>query len=215
MAHLLKSIPFQLVAHLLKSIPLSIGCSTTKKEGLLEGKVLRKKDVEGAVSLEAKSDSYAICAFDNRVEAKKKVADHCHFTGLYRGAAHMKCNIDYCFKKCPIPVLFHNLKNYDAHLIVSNLEKLNTKKESISAIAQNSEKFITFSLNRLEFKDSFSFLSSSLDKLDKLTKYEDNKLRDNWQEHFKYNFKGKYIKNEKDVFLLTEKGVYPYDYCND
>ena len=165
--------------------------------------------------LEAKKCFLCNGAFNNKVEAKKKVADHCHFTGLYRGAAHMKCNIDFCFKKYHIPVFFHNLKNYDAHLIISNLEKLNTKKESISVIAQNSEKFITFSLNRLEFKDSFSFLSSSLEKLVKLTKYEDNKLRDNWQEHFKYSFKGKYIKNEKDLFLLTEKGVYPYDYCND
>ena len=26
-------------------------------------------------------------AFNSKVEAKKKVADHCHFTGLYRGAA--------------------------------------------------------------------------------------------------------------------------------
>ena len=32
LAHLLKSIPFQLVAHLPKSIPLSIGCSTTEPE---------------------------------------------------------------------------------------------------------------------------------------------------------------------------------------
>ena len=177
--------------------------------------------------LEAKKCFLCNGAFNNKVEAKKKVADHCHFTGLYRGAAHMKCNIDFCFKKYHIPVFFHNLKNYDAHLIISNLEKLNTKKESISVIAQNSEKFITFSLNRLEFKDSFSFLSSSLEKLVKLTKYgsasgttealasRNNKLRDNWQEHFKYSFKGKYIKNEKDLFLLTEKGVYPYDYCND
>ena len=126
----------------------------------------------------------------------------------------MECNIDYCFQKYHIPVFFHSLKNYDAHLI-SNLEKLNTKKESISVIAQNSEKFITFSLNKLEFKDSFSFLSSSLDKLVKLTKYEDNKLRNNWQENFKYSFKGKYIKDEKNLFLLTEKGVHPYGYCND
>ena len=100
-------------------------------------------------------------------------------------------------------------------MIISNLEKLNTKKESISVIAQNSETFITFSLNRLEFKDSFSFLSSSLEKLVKLTNYEDNKLRPDWENHFKYSFQGKYSKNEKVLFLLTEKGVYPYDYCND
>ena len=184
-------------------------------EQMKKPKDMIMSDLDEIKHLEAKKCFLCNGAFNNKVEAKKKVADHCHFTGLYRGAAHMKCNIDYCFKKYHIPVFFHNLKNYDAHLIISNLEKLNTKKESISVIAQNSEKFITFSLNRLEFKDSFSFLSSSLEKLVKLTKYEDNKLRDNWQEHFKYSFKGKYIKNEKDLFLLTEKGVYPYDYCND
>ena len=184
-------------------------------EQMKNSKDIDMTDLDEIKHLEAKKCFLCNGAFDNRVEAKKKVADHCHFTGLYRGAAHMKCNIDYCFKKYHIPVFFHNLKNYDAHLIISNLEKLNTEKRQISVIAQNSEKFITFSLNRLEFKDSFSFLSSSLEKLVKLTKYEDNKLRDNWQEHFKYSFKGKYIKNEKYLFLLTEKGVYPYDYCND
>ena len=184
-------------------------------EQMKESKDIDMTDLDEIKFLEAKKCFLCNRAFDNRVEAKKKVADHCHFTGLYRAAAHMKCNIDYCFKTIHIPVFFHNLKNYDAHLIISNLEKLNTTKESVSVIAQNSEKFITFSLNRLEFKDSFSFLSPSLDKLVKLTKYEDNKLRDNWQENFKYSFKGKYIKNEKDLFLLTEKGVYPYDYCND
>ena len=54
-----------------------------------------------------------------------------------------------------------------------------------------------------------------MEKLVKLTKYEDNKFRDNWQENFNHSFKGKCIKDEKDLFLLTEKGVYPSDYCND
>ena len=81
----------------------------------------------------------------------------------------MQCKVDYRFKTYHVPVFFHSLQNYDARLITSNLEKLSPKQESVSAIAQNSGKFSTFSLDRLEFKDSFSFLSSSLQKLVKLT----------------------------------------------
>ena len=43
-----------------------------------------------------------------------RVRDHCHLTGKYRGAAHSDCNLNYKFTK-RIPVVFHNLKNYDAH----------------------------------------------------------------------------------------------------
>ena len=42
----------------------------------------------------------------------KKVRDHCHFTGKYRGAAHNKCNLQ--FKKTKFTlVIFHNLSGYD------------------------------------------------------------------------------------------------------
>ena len=43
------------------------------------------------------------------------------------------------------------------------LTDLGVKK--INVIAQNSEKFIMFGFDNLQFKDSFSFLSSSLDRL--------------------------------------------------
>ena len=47
--------------------------------------------------------------------SEKKVRDHCHFTGKYRGATHVKCNLQ--FKKPKFtPVIFHNLSGYDAHL---------------------------------------------------------------------------------------------------
>ena len=44
-----------------------------------------------------------------------KVRDHCHYTGLYRGPMHLLWNLRY---KIPsyIPVVFHNLSVYDAHL---------------------------------------------------------------------------------------------------
>ena len=49
-----------------------------------------------------------------------KVKDHCHLTGEYRGAAHQECNLKY---KEPsfIPVVFHNLSGYDAHLFIKEL----------------------------------------------------------------------------------------------
>ena len=53
------------------------------------------------------------------------VKDHCHVTGRYRGAAHSHCN--YLLRIYPnteeIPVVFHNLKGYDAHhLMQSSVE---------------------------------------------------------------------------------------------
>ena len=106
-------------------------------EKLENSKDIDMTDLDKIKHLEAKKCFLCNGAFNNKVEAKKEVAEHCHFTGLYRGAAHMKGNIDYCFKKYHIPVFWNYLKNYDAHLIISNLEKLNTKQESISVIAQN------------------------------------------------------------------------------
>ena len=51
---------------------------------------------------------------DNGVD---KVRDHCHFTGQYRGAAHNSCNLQ-CRKPMILPVIFHNLQGYDAHLFI-------------------------------------------------------------------------------------------------
>ena len=145
-----------------------------------------------------------------------KVRDHNHLTGKFRGAAHSCCNIHYNYKDVKIPVFFHNLKNYDAHLIISNAHALGKKK--IDVIAQNSEKFISFGYDHLVFKDSFSFLSSSLDKLAKLNKYKeiDGKyvLIDNWMSNFKYSRQNPNVKNDEDLHLATDKGVYPYDYMN-
>ncbi|CAH1107138.1 unnamed protein product [Psylliodes chrysocephalus] len=128
----------------------------------------------------------------------KKVRDHCHLLGKYRNAAHNSCNLNYKVPNC-IPVFFHNLSNYDCHLFI---KELSTKGESVSAIAQTKEKYISFSKSilveksddpkvrdsfiKLRFVDSFRFLARSLDKLsetldslDEVRKYFPNETQFN------------------------------------
>ena len=52
----------------------------------------------------------------------QKVKDHCHYTGIYRGAAHSLCNLRYRIPSY-IPVVFHNLAGYDAHMFIKELAK--------------------------------------------------------------------------------------------
>ena len=49
---------------------------------------------------------------------KRKVKDHCHYTGKFRGAAHSICNLNYNDQK-EIPITIHNA-TYDTHFILNN-----------------------------------------------------------------------------------------------
>ena len=109
----------------------------------------------------------------------RKVRDHCHYTGEYRGAAHSSCNLQY---KVPgyIPMIFHHLSGYDVHLFIRELSK---HTNSMGVITKNKEDYISFSIKvkvgtkidnngvevpievDLRFIDSFRVMSSSLDSL--------------------------------------------------
>ncbi|GBM93215.1 hypothetical protein AVEN_143158-1 [Araneus ventricosus] len=67
------------------------------------------------------------------------VRDHDHLTGVYRGAAQNSCNLNFQIAR-HIPILMHNLKNYDSHLIMHDIAKF--KERRINCIPQNTEKFI-------------------------------------------------------------------------
>ena len=44
---------------------------------------------------------------DENYKNKRKIKNHCHYTGKFKGAAHSKCNLNYKVPK-DIPVIIHN-----------------------------------------------------------------------------------------------------------
>ena len=71
-----------------------------------------------------------------------KVRDHCHVSGKYRGAAHNACNLKFRIPSF-IPVVMHNLKGYDSHLIMQHLGKIDAE---VTCIPNNMEKYISFTV---------------------------------------------------------------------
>ena len=53
-------------------------------------------------------------------QKQKKVRDHCHYTGKFRGAAHSECNLR-CKVLKEILVVFHNGSTYDYHFKIKKL----------------------------------------------------------------------------------------------
>ena len=102
---------------------------------------------------QSKSNSCWICKklIDNDDE---KVRGHCHITGKFRGSAYWICNINFQLTK-KVPVIFHNLKGYDIHLIFSELNEFDIK---INVIPYELEKYLAFLLGKnLVFIDSMQF----------------------------------------------------------
>ena len=142
-------------------------CSDLMKKHFNNELVMSKKDNEDLEN----STKYWICDrayFGGDVT----VRDHCDITGKYRGSAHRDCNINFTLNR-KIPIVFHNLKIYDSHLILQELGKFNLK---INALPNGLEKYMSFSINnKLSFIGSFQFLSSSLDSLIKNLNKDDVK----------------------------------------
>ena len=129
------------------------------------------------------------------------VRDHCHITGKYKGAAHNACNLKLLLspKTTTIPVVFHNLQGYDSHLLMQAISKVEGR---VTCIPNNTEKYISFSLDQLRFIDSAQFLLASLDKL----------VAANKPEAFKIT--GRYEPSSERRELLLCKGVYSYEYID-
>ena len=100
-----------------------------------------------------------------------RVRDHDHLTGQFRGASHNVCNLNFKFSKenerkpssFHIPVIIHNLRGYDSHLMMGSLGK--KTKSRLSCIPNNMESYISFSRGCFRFIDSCQFMNVSLNQL--------------------------------------------------
>ena len=71
----------------------------------------------------------------------RKVRDHCHYTGKYRGAGHNICNLKFNVLN-ELPVAFYNGSNYYYHFIIKKLAK--KCKEQFKYLRENTEKYTIF-----------------------------------------------------------------------
>jgi hypothetical protein len=155
------------------------------------------------------------CVNDEEYECKKKdgmnpVRDHCHLTGLYKGAAHTHCNLQ-CQSPNFYPVIIHNLSGFDAHLFIKEL------KGKIKCIPSTDEKYISFTrevfvdqhtdktgkdvavIRNLRFIDSYRFMPASRGSVLKNLKTHP---------HLNRFYQGEQFEQ------LLKKGVYPYEYVD-
>ncbi|XP_076621597.1 uncharacterized protein LOC143342002 [Colletes latitarsis] len=145
----------------------------------------------------------------------KRVRDHCHLTGRYRGPAHSNHNLNYK-DAFAIPVVFHNLSGNNSHFII---KEITTAFEGdVTVLPITKEKYISFTKYvenaneesnsrkriKLQFIDSFKFLNTSLEKL--VSFLSKDKLKITRSEFQKLS--------AEDFDLLTRKGVFPYEYID-
>lgn len=135
-----------------------------------------------------------------------------------------------------VPVIFHNLKNYDGHLILKSIDHTINK---INCIPQEGEAFLTFTLDSTCFIDSYRFLTSSLDKLSavllsecistlkekdefgitKIQSINETQLNKNfkysYQWFFEYCMKKGLDPTLERFIQIVRKGIYPYEYMQN
>ena len=77
------------------------------------------------------------------IQNYRKVRDHCHYTGRYKGAAHSICNLKFNAPN-EVPVVFHNDSNYDYQFIIKELA--NEFEGKFECLGENTEKYKTYSV---------------------------------------------------------------------
>lgn len=154
-----------------------------------------------------------------------KYRDHDHITGNFRAVSCNRCNLSMKPVRLPsaegaaaneeeteptvqdyyIPVIMHNAKKYDNHIVIKYLES-KYGGEEIQVLATNTENFIAMQIGNFRFLDSFQFLPSSLDSLvESLKKDGEDKLK----------YTKKIFPKQNEFNLINQKGVYPYEFMEN
>ena len=149
------------------------------------------------------SEQCSICNEALDWESDVICRDHCHITGVFRGAAHQHCNIMMQQQKRPI-VFFHNAKGYDNHFLIKSLAE-NPKVGRIDVLGSTCEKYTRISTKYFTVQDSMSHLIGSLDSLS-------SSLRQHGTDGF--NLVRQEFPNNAQFESCMQKLVYPYDYID-
>ena len=166
----------------------------------------------------SKAENCFVCSVPFNRDGVRKVRDHDHLTGHYRGAACQDCNTKMRLKRNVLPVFFHNLKGYDGHLLCE--VAFGAMKEwELSVLPQTTERYISMQAQykvgsykcrvtgidkaicmNIQFKDTVQFLPSSLDSLVK--NLEEVKITKRALPH------------NAPLSLCKSKGIFPYEWFN-
>ena len=140
---------------------------------------------------------------------KERHLDHCHYTGDVIAYTHPVCNMK---RETPkkIPVIIHNFKSYDSHLIIRDLCAAEDDLNKVSLIPKNMEQYTSIRTDKFVFLDSCQHLSASLDTLTENLKMEGE---DKFQSVKQFVNQKHYGSSEK-FNLLIRKGVFPYVYID-
>lgn len=166
----------------------------------------------------------------------KPVMDHCHWTGKFRGFAHNSCNLQVRQKRRFFPVVFHNFRGYDCHILLKHAHLLSLTDEEgnpvkISCIPTTIEKYLSLSLKwksgeftprnsersislftEIRFIDSLQFLNRSLCLL--MAKLKDGVKCENDISRLFYHLRSTLCQMNKGhlIKLAMRKQVFPHDY---
>ncbi|CAB4002552.1 hypothetical protein AC249_AIPGENE23730 [Paramuricea clavata] len=154
------------------------------------------------------------CSICGKELGEDRVRNHDYVTGMYRGAAHNICNLKYRIT-WKVPVVFHNLRGYDSHLIMQEIDLVSNLSPEDFRIVGKRWKGEDFNLVTqkgvfpYEFLNDISELSTEgLPSKDKFysSLYESGVKDEDYMRAQKvwYHFKMKTMKDYHDIYLATD-----------